>query len=332
MSDIARLAGVSESTVSRALSGSPLVAAHTRERILELARATRFAVNEQARNLALGRSQTIEVILAIEPGTLQRVSDPFFVDMLATLVDALSVHGYDVLVSKSTPWDPQRPDCAFVGGRAAGLIFVGQGRHRAALRDFARAHERVVTWGAVEETDEHCIVGSDNAAGARAATRHMLGLGRRAVVFLGDRELPEIRQRFEGYAAALAEAGLAVDERLLLPAPFDVVEARAASRSLPGLYPEFDAIFAASDMIALAAIATLREHGIRVPQDVSVVGFDDIAAGAYTHPSLTTVRQDIPRAARVIVEKLIALIEGRSAESATVGTRLVIREPGGAAP
>ena len=330
MGDIARMAGVSEATVSRALSGSPVVAAKTRQRILELARATNFSVNEQARNLALGRSQTIEVIFAIEPGTLQHVSDPFFVDMLAALIDTLADQGYDVLVSKSAPWDADRPGCAFLGGRAAGVIFVGQGRHRSEIRDFARSHRQAVTWGAVEGPDDHCVVGSDNVGGGQLATEHLLKLGRRSIVFLGDPSLPEIAQRFEGYQRALMAAGVPLDDRLVISAPFDIVRARAATQPLIELYPAFDAIFAASDMIALAAIATLRDRGITVPEDVAVVGFDDISAGALVDPALTTVHQDIRGASRMLVDRLIASIAGQDAPSEIIGTRLIVRRSCGA--
>lgn len=330
MSDIARLAGVSESTVSRALSGSSLVAESTRKRILEIASATRFVVNEQARSLALGRLQVVEVIFTIEHGTLQQVSDPFFVDMLARLIDEFSEHGYDVLVSHSTPWDPRTPGCAYVRGRASGLIIIGQGHHRGAIRDFARAYDRVVTWGAVEDADEHCVIGSNNEGGGRQATRHLLGLGRRSIAFLGDRDLPEIRQRFRGYREALSEAGLEVDPQLVIKVPFDIEQARVAARSLPALYPAFDAVFAASDMIALGAISTLREHGLRVPEDVAVVGFDDIPAAAHLYPGLTTIRQDIPRAGKLLVQRLLRLLEGGDAPSEHLDTRLIIRDTCGA--
>ncbi|RME64209.1 MAG: LacI family transcriptional regulator, partial [Alphaproteobacteria bacterium] len=213
-----------------------------------------------------------------------------------------------------------------------GVIFVGQGRHRSEIRDFARAHKRVVTWGAVEAADDHCVVGSDNVGGGMLATQHMLNLGRKAVAFLGDRTLPEIGQRYEGYALALTAAGMDVDERRVIAAPFDIKEARVAAQPLAALYPEFDAIFAASDMIALAAIAALRDKGIRVPRDVSVVGFDDIPAGAHVSPSLTTVHQDIRRAGEILVEKLIAILAGESVSSQTIETRLIVRQSCGARP
>jgi len=329
MSDLARLAGVSESTVSRALAGSELVAGRTRERIMELARATRFVVNEQARSLALGRVRVVEVIFTIERGTLQRVSDPFFIEMLAMLVDEFSVHGLDVLVSHATPWDPEQPDCAYLSGRAAGLVIVGQARQRGAIREFARRHPHVVTWGALEddgEADVQTLIGSNNRRGGALVTQHLLNLGRRSIAFLGDTRLPEIRQRFEGYRQALAEAGVPLDPDLVLSAPFDIERAREAAASLPGRYPAYNAVFAASDMIALAAMKTLHESGLRVPDDVAVVGFDDIPAAAHVFPGLTTVRQNVPQAAKVLVERLLARLEDKPAPSTMIDVALVVRE------
>lgn len=330
MGDIARMAGVSESTVSRALSGSPLVAEKTRTRILELAKTAGYSVNEQARNLALKRTQTIEVIFPIERGTLQQVSDPFFVDMLAALTDELTANGYDVLLSKSTPWDEERPGCAFLGGRADGVIFVGQGRHKSRIRDFARTHKRVVVWGAADMDDDYCIVGSNNIAGAQMAADHMIGLGRKSIAFLGDRSLTEIAQRYEGYTHALTKAGLSVDQSLVLSTPFDIQKARAATTVLADLYPAFDALFAASDMIAIAAIASLREAGIRVPEDVSVVGFDDIPAGAHVNPSLTTIHQRIRHGGKLMVRKLLGIISGEEPKPEVIEAELIIRQSCGA--
>lgn len=330
MSDIARMAGVSESTVSRALSGSPLVAEATRQRIAELARSARYAVNEQARNLARGETRTIEVVFPIERGTLQHVSDPFFVDMLASLADALGDRGYDALLSRSPPWDEARPGCAFLSGRAGGVVFVGQGRHRAEIRSFARTHGRVVAWGAVEPGEETCIVGSDNAGGAAAATRHLIGLGRRRIAFLGDRTLPEIAQRHEGYRRAHEAASLPLDERLVLSAPFDIEGARAATAPLAGLRGQVDGVVAASDMIALAAIAALREAGLSVPGDVGVVGFDDVALAAHVHPSLTTVHQRIRHGGERIVEKMIGMLNGEPQEAEVLAAELIVRESCGA--
>ncbi|MBD2841897.1 LacI family DNA-binding transcriptional regulator [Erythrobacter rubeus] len=330
MGDIARMANVSESTVSRALSGSTLVAEKTRDRILEIARNADFAINEQARNLALRQTRTIEVIFPIERGTLQQVSDPFFVDMLAVLTDELGKHGYDVLMSRSPPWDEERPGCAFLGARADGVIFVGQGRHRSAIRDFARRHASVVAWGAVSADDDYCVIGSDNVGGGRLATEHMLKLGRKRIAFLGDTDLPEMRQRFEGYKQVLASYDIPLDEDLVIHTPFDIEKAREVTKPFVELFPRYDGIFACSDMIAMAAIANLRQAGIAVPDDVSVVGFDDIPSSAHVSPPITTVHQRIRHGGKVMVEKLIGILGGEAQEPEILKTELIIRQSCGA--
>jgi len=329
MIEIARMAGVSESTVSRALSGSTLVAEHTRKRILDIARAANFSVNQQARNLALGQTQTIEVIFPIESGTLQQVSDPFFVDMLAALTDELASRQFDVLLTKSSPWDTDRPGCAFLGGRADGVIFVGQGRHRSEIRDFARTQKKVVAWGAVDKDSDYCIVGSNNVGGGIMAVNHLHSCGRKKIAFLGDKTLPEINQRHEGYLQGLAVNKLPVDKALDIAAPFDIEQARTAAAQLVDLYPKFDAVFAASDMIALAAIAEMRNRNISVPGEVSVVGFDGIPAGGHVNPSLTTIRQDVRNSGKVIIEKMFEILNGNNPSPCQLPVDLIIRESSG---
>ncbi|MCQ8186457.1 LacI family DNA-binding transcriptional regulator [Parvularcula maris] len=330
MRDIARMAGVSESTVSRALAGSQLVAEHTRLRILELARSTKYAVNEHARNLALGQTRTIEVLFPIERGTLQRVSDPFFVDMVAELIDALSTHDYDVLLSTSPPWSEVRPGCAFLGGRADGVIFVGQGRHREEIAEFARDNRIVVTWGAGGRRDEGCVIGTDNVRGGYLAARHLIALGRRQIAFLGDCTLPEIEERYEGYCAALREAGMEPGDALRINAPFDIDGARTVTVGLDRFGRHFDAIFAASDMIAMAAMANLQAAGARIPDDVAVVGFDDVAMAAHMHPALTTVRQNIAEGAQLMTAKIMAMLQGEKPKGEMLPAKLIIRDSCGA--
>lgn len=325
MRDIARMAGVSESTVSRALAGSTLVAESTRLRIMELARSARYAVNEHARNLALGKTRTIEILFPIEEGTLQRVSDPFFVDMVAELIDALSNHDYDVLLSTSPPWSEVRPGCAFLGGRADGVMFIGQGRHREEIANFSRDHRVVVTWGATGQRGEGCVVGTNNTLGGRMATEHLLSLGRKRIAFVGDNTLPEIEQRFEGYASALAAAGLSAADMPRLDAPFDVELAREATKALCHVKNDIDAIFAASDMIAMAAMANLQSSGVLVPKNVAVVGFDDVAMAAHLHPSLTTIRQNIRLGSQVMTTKMMRLLSGERPEGEKIAPELVIR-------
>jgi DNA-binding LacI/PurR family transcriptional regulator len=171
----------------------------------------------------------------------------------------------------------------------------------------------------------YCSVGSDNPLGGRRATLHLARLGRRRIVFLGDTEAPESMQRYQGYVAALNEAGLPVDPKLSVPTLFDLEAAEAATDALLARRVKFDGIVAASDLIALGAIRALEHAGVKVPADVSVVGYDDVPFARYSRPALTTVRQDTALAGRLLLSKLL---NGDSSElrSERLPTDLVVRE------
>ncbi len=325
MQDIARMAGVSESTVSRALAGSPLVAQKTRARILELARAARYTVNESARNLRQRKSRTIEVVIPIEAHGRQQISDPFFLDMLGSIADALALREYDMLLSKRAPWANGGRRNPLLTGRADGIIIIGQGRQCTALANFARDNKPVAVWGAHLPGNDYVVVGSDNRLGGKKATAHLLQLGRRRIAFLGDTEQPEIALRHQGYLDALHEAGVKAQPALSINAPFDSAEAFAAAKALIESGEAFDAIVAASDVIAMSAIAALRQAGIAVPEDVSVTGYDNIASSAWFSPPLTTISQSIDKGGAALVEALFDQIKGGAGRSVVLPAELIVR-------
>jgi DNA-binding LacI/PurR family transcriptional regulator len=326
MQDIARLAGVSTSTVSRALNQSSLVNDATRARIEELARSLKYQINVGARNLRLQRNRTVAVVVPYDLTTRQHISDPFFVSMLGRLADALTDRGYDMLLSRV---DAERLDLTAdleASGRAIGVILIGQWRHHDQLNELAARRVPIVVWGARLAQQLYCTVGSDNTAGGALATEHLIGNDRREIAFFGDPELPEIGQRYEGYRQALQRHGMAVDPRRVLHATFAEDSARLAVNALLAHKVGFDAIFASSDLLAMRAIGTLRAHGLRVPEDVGVVGYDDIELAQYAHPSLTTIRQPIVRGAEALVEALLSVIDGKQPPSGILPTELIVRE------
>lgn len=323
MRDIARLAKVSESTVSRALADSPLVAEATKARIRELAARHRYRVNASARNLRLRTSRTVAVVIPLDPETNQHISDPFFLDMLGCLADALIERDYDLLLSKTL----EHGDSDYFGsGRADGLIVVGQAMQHERIRELAALGHPVVVWGVVERDREYCTVGSDNRLGARQATGHLLGLGRRRILFLGDGRLPEVAARLAGYLDAHRAAGVEPDPGRRVSCSFTSEAAAVAlEQHLTESGADFDGIVAGSDVLAMSAIHVLHRHGLGVPDEVGVVGFDDIPAAAYYTPPLTTVRQRIDEGGRLMVRKLLAMIEGRPESSAVLPTELAVR-------
>ena len=164
-----------------------------------------------------------------------------------------------------------------------------------------------------------------SVAGGRRATSHLARLGRKRILFLGDTEAPEAEQRHRGYRQALDKAGLEFRDELVVAAHFDVHSGEAATQSAIERGIEFDAIFAASDLIAMGAIRALTRAGRRVPDDVSVVGYDNIAASRLVTPRLTTIDQDANLAGRKLVSKLIDA-QGGKATSDRLETSLLIRD------
>ena len=326
MADIAKLAGVHSSTVSRALAGSPLVAKKKRDEILKLACERGYVVNSTASNLRLQRSQTISVVIPLGHEAGQALTDPFFVEMLGYLADEITQRGYGMFLQKILPpmddWLPR----LIASHRADGIIIVGQSTEHAALEAAAPKYRPMVVWGGHLEHQSYCTIGSDNVGGARVAVEHLIRTGRRRIVFLGDPSIPEIKLRHDGYKYALAHGPRGTARDRTVPAHLTAEAAYEAMRAFIREGGEFDAVFAATDVIAISAIRAITAAGLIVPRDVSVVGFDDIALAALCNPPLTTMRQDLPRGARMLIDLLLRRLNGENTPSATMPAELIVRE------
>lgn len=326
MADIARLAGVHVSTVSRALAGSPLVESHKREQILKLAREQDYVVNSTARNLRLKHTQILGVVIPLGRESQQPLTDPFFLRMVGHLAEAITGHGYGMFLQKVVvPMKDWLPN--LIGsGRADGIIAIGQSTEHKTLQKVAASYRPLVIWGAHLKRQSYCTVGSDNFGGAFAAVEHLIKTGRRRIVFMGDPKPPEFRLRYEGYVRALAcgPPGLG-GPRVVLARPTTDAAYESMRATLRG-DKGFDAVFAASDAIAISAMHALTAAGLSIPRDVSVVGFDDIAIAAHVSPPLTTVRQDVARGAQTLVDLLFRRIAGEDTPSVTLPAKLIVRE------
>lgn len=326
MADIARLAGVSVSTVSRALSGSELVNDETRARVVELARSLNYTINQGAQNLRLQKNRTVAVVVPYDAKSRQHISDPFFLALVGSIADALTDMGYEMLLSRV---DSEQLDTAsrpFDSGRVIGVVIIGQWRHHDQLNDMASRQVPLVVWGAEMPRQMYCTVGGDNRNGGYLATRHLLQGGRKRVLFLGDPKLPEVKWRHQGYLDALKESGIKPDRRWVLDVPFDEVAAR---RAVDDAYREglnFDGLVACSDLLALQAVRAVRATGRRVPGDVSITGYDDTPLAAWSDPPLTTVHQPVAEAGRVIVKALMSQVEGQRPQSRVMPVDLVVRK------
>jgi DNA-binding LacI/PurR family transcriptional regulator len=326
MADIARLAGVSVSTVSRALNGSTLVNDETRARIGQLARSLNYSINLGAQNLRLQKNQTVAVVVPYDAQSRQHISDPFFLSIVGSIADALTDRGYDMLLSRV---DAEHLDSAaqlFDSGKAIGLVIIGQWRHHDQLNGLAARKVPLVVWGGQLAQQLYCSVGGDNVAGGTMATAHLLAAGRRRIVFLGDARLPEVALRLQGYREALKAADLQPDPQLELPVPFEIVAARQALDRLCASGRPFDAVLACSDLLALQAVQAVRAVGRQVPRDVAVVGYDDMPVAAYSDPPLTTVHQPVGLAGAALVDALLTLLRGERAQPRTLPVRLMVRD------
>lgn len=327
--DIAYLAGVSQPTVSRALRGSKSVSLATRQRIQEIARELNYSVDKNASSLRSQRSHTIALLFFEDPTPDGTNINPFFLAMLGAITRATANRGLDLLISfqkMEDDWHTRYQD----SHRADGLILLGYGDYTLyaqRLTELVEHETRFVRWGSVQADGIGSTVGTDNIAAGRLAGEHLLGIGRRRIAFLGqaDEHYPEFADRYRGLAEAMADAGLAADPALQVGALSSEGDGRAAIRALLETGADFDAVFAASDLIAIGAMRALAEAGRRVPDDVAVVGFDDIPAASLTSPPLTTVQQDLIAAGELLVETLADQIEGRARANRSLPPRLIVR-------
>jgi DNA-binding LacI/PurR family transcriptional regulator len=330
--DIAFLAGVSQPTVSRALRGSPVVNLETRKRIEEIARQLNYRVDKNASNLRSQHSNTLALLLFEDPTPDDSLINPFFLSMLGSLTRASARRGYDLLISfqqLSRDWTMDYEDCR----RADGIILLGYGdneEYRPRLERLVEQGTHFVRWGPVLEGQPGVSIGCDNLQGGYEVTRHLLGAGRRRIAFLGTAttHYPEFFDRYRGYERALMEVRAPTSSDLQVDAITTEESGHQATAQLRARGVEFDAIVAASDLIAIGALRALQESGVEVPRQVSVVGFDDIPAASLTNPPLTTVQQDTRRAGELLVETLLRQIGGEPASNSVIPTRLVLRKSG----
>ncbi len=334
--DIADIAGVSQATVSRALRDSPLVRQETRERIQQIARDLNYFVNRNAAGLRTHQSRTIALLLFDETEGENAEINPFFLSMLGYITRCAAGLGFDVLVSLQQLHDDWHVEYQ-ASNRADGLILLGYGdyvTYREKLAALADANTRFMIWGPLIKDQPGHSVGCDNINGGYQATRHLIRIGRKRIAFLGDpsRRNPEQADRYEGYRKALYSGGLKLDEELNVYADNQERLGQEAVRQLIADNTSFDAIFAATDVIAIGAMRALMEHGLAVPDDVSVIGFDDLPLASQVTPALTTVQQNIREASEGLVHSIVSLIRGESVESTLMAPRLILRDSCGGAP
>lgn len=319
LSDVAREAGVSPSTVSRVINGTARVDAHKRDAVLKAIERLNYQPNIMAQGLAQGRSLTVGVVT-------QEISSPYYGEMLKGVEQALEGTLYHPIFA-SGHWRADQEEAALkvlVGRQVDALVVMDSSVPEERLLDLVKKMSVVVIGRQIEGLN--CL-SIDNAHGAYEGTRHLIELGHRRIAHIaGPHSHPDAIERLEGYKAALLEAGVPFDPALVVEGDYLEPSGVLAVESLLARGALFTAIFAANDQMAYGANVALYRRGIRVPHDVSLVGFDDLLSSSYFSPPLTSVRQPSQEMGWEAARWVLAMLEGKSYTPRPLSTRLIVRE------
>ncbi|HEX2979746.1 MAG TPA: LacI family DNA-binding transcriptional regulator [Anaerolineaceae bacterium] len=331
LEDIAKQAGVSRSTVSRVVNEQPNVREDVRKRVLSVIQATGYHPNQAARTLASQRSWMIGLVLPRSVSSF--FADPYFPRLAQGIAQACNQHDYTLalfLVGSQEDEDKIIPRVARKSFLDGILVQSGQDNDRLVDRLVASDVPLVVA-GRPFQTDRLSYIDVDNVNAAYNATSHLIRLGyKRIATITGSPNSTVTIDRKEGYSRALVERGRQVDPALIVEGDFSEEGGYYAMRQLLSAHP--DAVFAASDIMAIGAIRAVSEAGLKVPEDVAVIGFDDLPIASPNNFQLTTVRQPVYQLGYQAVEILIDLIENGICPPRRVimGTELIVRDTCGA--
>lgn len=316
--DVARMAGVSPATVSNVMQNHPRVATQTRQRVLDAARVLQYEPNRLAQSLRSGRTGTVALITP-------SLRNSYFAEIASEIITA--AREYDLRVSVEVLDGDRRQEESLLTGSwtsfADGIFYIPQdlaGREIDYVLD-ARTGRRppVILLGERGAGSDCAKVTYRNADASRAAVQALINRGATRIASIGPHERSgSATPRFEGYVRALRDEGLTMDPRLIRDtSTWHRAAGTDAVRALLSEGAEFDAIFAFNDMIALGALSALASAGVRVPQDVQIVGFDDVEEAAYSVPALTTVDPGKADAARLALRLLDHLLRGETPPEGT---------------
>ncbi len=327
LQDIARIANVSTSTVSRALNNSPLLNQETKERIQAIARENNFRVNATARNLRMRQSHTIAFVAPTYYPEFFSVEDLFGLEILSGIGNGLHALGFDLLVIHANPKDTTWVQTYLDSGRVDGFIMMTSNRRQAHIKTLIETGAPFITWGTPIPGLNYCSVNGNNLAGGQLATQHLIGIGRQRIAFLGgpEQELT-VQHRYQGYENALQTAGRSVDPQRVVYGDYTFGSGITAMQRLLDQAPDLDAVFVNSDLMAIGAIQAIQESGKRVPEEIAVVGYDDLSIAMYNNLPLTTIRQNIPLAGKLLAQNLIQHIQTGVITNVTTPVELVIRK------
>jgi LacI family transcriptional regulator len=307
LEDIARKCGVSRSTVSRVINREANVSPDTRQRVEEMIAQINFQPNLAARGLAAGKTRVLGVVIPM--GVTAIFTDPFFPSLIQGVSITCNAADYSVMLWLDDPeYERRTVRQILYNGLVDGVIIASNMMDDPIVLALGEGKLPYVMVGRSPGNKKVNFVDVDNYGGARKAVRHLLDLGRRRIAHIaGPHNLIAGLDRYQGYLSGLYEGGIFPDPALVVEGDFTDLSGYSAVQRLLPHHP--DAIFTASDAMANGALRALLEAGVRVPQDISLVGFDDIPFASRTFPPLTTVRQPIQRIGSLAAETLIEVIE-----------------------
>lgn len=332
LEDIARLSGFSRSTVSRVVNGDPNVKESTRERIQEVIRSVNYRPNIAAQRLASGHSRVIGLVIPVEVSEL--FTDPYFPVLIQGVSAACNALDHLLMLwLADRQYEGQMIRQILSGGLIEGVVLAAE-RIREPLIDALHGGDLpYVVIGQHPRLTQATSIDVENVIGAQKAVEHLLALGRRRIgAIAGPSDAVAGIDRLTGYQYALVANGISLQNELIVEGDFSEASGYAAMQTL--LRRQVDAVFAASDMMAMGAMRAIHEAGLRIPQDVAVVGFDDMPLAAQLQPPLTTVRQPIRQTGYVAAEILISQIQEPASppQQVILPTELVIRGSCGGHP
>ncbi|NBO45499.1 MAG: LacI family transcriptional regulator [Actinobacteria bacterium] len=324
LADIAETAGVSPATVSRVLNGDPRVSPERVTRVNEAISELGYSPNRAARTLVTGKTG---LIAAVIDSNLNVFSDPFWGQITTGISQALQEANFQALLMVR-PLDVEDPSvvASLAPGQVDGAIFFQLHNDDTVnlLQDMGLP---LVVVGRPEESSKLTYVDSDNFGGAHQATKHLIDRGCKAIATVaGDQQLSSGRLRLDGYRKALAESGIGFDESRVAYGDWTDVGGEQAMRTLIESNPSIDGVFVANDLMALGAMSVLEEQGRNIPEDVAVVGFDNMFAGRLGRQQLTTIEQDVQGLGAKAAAMVIRMIDGERPKSVVLPTRLIVRD------
>ncbi|HET9910225.1 MAG TPA: substrate-binding domain-containing protein [Anaerolineales bacterium] len=326
LADLAELAGVSKSTVSRALNDSPLIGEETKSRIRTLARQHNFQINAPARQLSMKQSRTIAFVTHAYHKDFS-VADLFGLEILGGVSNGLAQQGYDLLIIHVDPYDTKWARQYFDTGRVDGFILMTSSKKQTHVKALAEIGAPFIIWGVALPNQKHCAVTGDNFSGGRLAADHLIAVGRNKIGFIGGPSYElEVQHRLEGYKSALQTAGMNIESDLIEYGDFSNTSGAEAMYRLLEKQPDLDAVFVNSDLMAIAAMDAIRETGRQVSGDIAVVGYDDLSIAEHSNPPLTTIRQNIPLAGKLLAQNLIQYIQSGLTTNVSIPVELVVRK------